>query len=358
MRSGREFDPLNRKARVDMTVTRRRHLEKLATLILWLGIAGVVLSAALITLVTVLMHRIVVVPLRRLLAAVTAVGLGQLSTRVPPEGVAEIGALKRGFNSMADTLEAQRGHADRYKASLESLAARLQRANAELDQFASVASHDLREPLRKIRSFGSLLSRRFAAELPEEAADYIERMSLAADRMETLIEGVLDLSRATRLEGRFELVSLNRVVGDVLDDLQVLMEERRARVEVGDLPELEADALQMRQLFQNLIGNALKFCRPGVVPVIAVRGRVDQGVVELTVTDNGIGFEEAHGERIFGPFQRLHGRSEYPGTGLGLALCRRIAERHGGTIVAQSTLGAGASFTVRIPATRPLAEAA
>ena len=238
------------------------------------------------------------------------------------------------------------------------LARVLKASNAELEQFAAAASHDLREPLRKIRSFGSLLTTRFAAELPAEGAGYVERMSAAAARMETLIDGVLDLSRATRAESRFEQVSLDTIAREVLADLQVQIADTGAHVDLFELPELEADPIQMRQLLQNLIANAIKFRRPDVVPEITVRGLLERGIVELTVADNGIGFDPRHAERIFGPFQRLHERTEYPGTGLGLALCRRIAERHGGSIVARSTPGAGTSFVVTIPVSRPLAEAA
>jgi signal transduction histidine kinase len=352
-----QFQVLNVSAQ-SAADARRKHLDSLGMLILDLGVAGVVLSTALIVLVTVLMHRWVVMPVRRLAAAVKRVRAGELSTRVPTEGIAEIGDLKRGFNSMAARLESQHDAAERHNDELESLAVQLRLANTELEQFASVASHDLREPLRKIRSFGGLLTSRFSAELSDEGAGYVERMCAAADRMETLIDGVLDLSRATRSEASFEVVSLDEIARGVLDDLQVAIAESGAQIDVSALPALEADALQMRQLLQNLIANALKFRRPDGVPEIAVSGTLDHGVVELSFADNGIGFEPNHAERIFGPFQRLHGRSEYPGAGLGLALCRRIAERHGGSIVARSTLGAGATFVVRIPVARPSQAAA
>lgn len=316
---------------------RRQHVNRLGKLILALGILGMFLSAALVALSGLLLHRTVVVPVRRLAAAVNRFGHGELTTRVPAGGIAEVGDLTRGFNAMADELEQQ---------------------NAELEQFAAIASHDLREPLRKIQSFGGLLTRRFAADLPAEGTVYVERMCAAAARMETLIDGVLDLSRATRSDNRFERVSLDAVAHDVLEDLQVQIAETGARVDVGALPEIDADELQMRQLLQNLIANALKFSRPDVVPVVTVRGTLARGLFELSVTDNGIGFEQRYAERIFGPFQRLHGRTEYAGTGLGLALCRRIAERHGGAIVARATPGAGASFIVTIPVKQPLAEAA
>jgi signal transduction histidine kinase len=352
-----EFRALNRRAQ-ELADARRVHLDRLGRLILGLGVGGVVLSAILIALSGLLMQRAVVLPVRRLAGALKRFGLGDLSTRVAVEGVAEVGELTLGFNAMADELEVQRKGVEEQNAELASLASRLRRSNAELEQFAAVASHDLREPLRKIQSFGGLLTRRFAAELPEEGVGYVERMCAAAVRMEILIDGVLDLSRATRAETSFERLSLDSVVRAVLGDLQILLVETGALIELGELPEIEADPLQMRQLFQNLIANALKFARPDVVPEVSVSAALAPGIVELTVSDNGIGFEEEHVERIFGPFQRLHGRAEYLGSGLGLALCRRIAERHGGSIVARATLGAGASFIVTLPVAQRLKEAA
>ena len=242
----------------------------------------------------------------------------------------------------------------RTEENLFQKAAELARSNAELEQFAFVASHDLQEPLRKIQAFGDLLKAKLDQALGPEPREYLDRMQNASARMRTLIDDLLAFSRVIRSAEPFVPVSLTQITKEVIGDLEVRMEKNAARVEVGDLPTIEADATQMRQLMLNLIGNALKFQPPDAQPLVKVQGRTVTSVsgeqfCELTVQDNGIGFEERYAEKIFVVFQRLHGRGEYEGTGVGLAVCRRITDRHQGTIVAQSKLGLGATFTVRLP---------
>ena len=239
--------------------------------------------------------------------------------------------------------------------------AELQRSNRELQDFAYVASHDLQEPLRKIQAFGDRLKMKHRSELSDEAGDYLDRMQSAARRMHTLINDLLTFSRVTTKAQPFVPTDLNRIAGEVLDDLEVRTQQSGGTVDVSGLPTIDADPLQMRQLFQNLIGNALKFHREGVPPIIKVRGRLagessnggapeNARQYEITVEDNGIGFDEKYLDRIFTPFQRLHGRGVYDGTGIGLAVCRKIAERHGGTLTARSTPGEGSTFVVTLPA--------
>ncbi len=232
----------------------------------------------------------------------------------------------------------------------------LNRSNRELEQFASVASHDLQEPLRKIQMFGTRLEQKCAANLSEDGKVSLEKMLDAARRMDTLIQDLLSLSRITSKSRPFSSVRLNGVIAGVLSDLEARIASNHAQIEVGELPAVQADALQMRQLFQNLIGNGLKFQRPDVPPIIKVSATVDaqQNQCTVEITDNGIGFEEQHANLIFEPFQRLHGRSTYEGTGIGLSICRKIAERHGGNIHAESQPGQGTTFFV----TLPLAQAA
>ncbi|MEO8439662.1 MAG: CHASE3 domain-containing protein [Spartobacteria bacterium] len=233
----------------------------------------------------------------------------------------------------------------------------LQRSNRELEQFASVASHDLQEPLRKIQAFGDRLKTRSAAELGEQGLDYLARMLSSATRMRSLIDALLSFSRVTTKAQPFTAVDLSATAEDVVNDLEDRIQRMDGRVEIGPLPSLEADASQMRQLLQNLIGNGLKFARPDVPPVVKVESRLfDQespnGNIprcEISVRDNGIGFEEIYLDRIFELFQRLHGRQEYEGTGMGLAICRKIVERHAGTITAQSAPERGATFLVTLP---------
>lgn len=237
---------------------------------------------------------------------------------------------------------------------LHAFARRLQQSNRELEDFAYVASHDLQEPLRKIQAFGDRLRVKEAANLSEAGVDYIQRMQSAAGRMQVLINDLLSFSRVTTKARPFVAIDLAEVVAEVLHDLEVRIQEVKGRVEVGRLPVIEADPLQMRQIFQNLLSNALKFHREGVPPVIQIDGRLDGAHGEdvecvVEVRDNGIGFEEKYADRIFTIFERLHGRGVYEGTGIGLAICRKIAERHGGTIEAHGSAGEGAKFVLRLP---------
>jgi PAS domain S-box-containing protein len=227
----------------------------------------------------------------------------------------------------------------------------LARSNAELEQFAYVASHDLQEPLRKVQAFGDRLKTKCADALGEQGLDYLARMQNAAGRMQLLINDLLTLSRIRTKPQPLTRVNLNAVARAVVSDLETRIEQLGANVEIGELPTLRADALQISQLLQNLIGNALKFHRPGEPPVVKVTSTVTQAEKRfcvLVVEDNGIGFQEKYLDKIFQVFQRLHGRNEYEGTGIGLAVCRQIAERHGGNITASSEPGKGAKFSVTL----------
>ncbi len=230
----------------------------------------------------------------------------------------------------------------------------LRRSNRALEEFASVASHDLQEPLRKIQQFGDRLDTKLGPSLDETNRDYLRRMLDAAGRMRALITALLTYSRVSTKMQQFARVNLNDVVHGVVGDLDGRLQQAEGRVEVGILPEVDAEPTQMRQLFQNLIGNALKFQKPGVPPVVRVAGRLVDGdgepCIVLQVADNGVGFDEKYSDRIFDLFQRLHGRSEYEGTGMGLAIVRKIVEQHGGTVAAKSRPGEGATFVVTLPA--------
>jgi signal transduction histidine kinase len=225
-----------------------------------------------------------------------------------------------------------------------------------------VASHDLQEPLRKIMAFGDRLRSRCAEALDETGQDYLARMQNAAVRMQTLIDDLLAFARITTQAQPFAPVDLDQVVREVLSDLELRIEKTGARIELGELPAIEADPLQMRQMFQNLLSNALKFQRPEAPPAIKVTSWVVDGdatlsrrhaaafgLCQITVEDNGIGFDEKYADRLFEPFQRLNPQSVYEGTGIGLAICSKIAERHGGCITAASTPGQGSRFLVTLP---------
>jgi PAS domain S-box-containing protein len=225
----------------------------------------------------------------------------------------------------------------------------LARSNAELEQFAYVASHDLQEPLRKIQAFGDRLETKYGEALTDEGSDYLQRMQNAAERMQTLINSLLAFSRVTSRGEPFVSVNLAEVAQQVVADLSVSIERTGGRVEVGELPIIDADPTQMRQLLQNLIGNGLKFHKEEEAPAVKVYSKPLDEVCQIIVEDNGIGFDKKHLDRIFTIFQRLHSRSEYEGTGVGLAICRKIAERHSGNITAKSKPGEGATFVVTLP---------
>jgi len=237
--------------------------------------------------------------------------------------------------------------------ALVRYARKLERSNAELESFASIASHDLQEPLRKIRMMGERLAALCEKELGEQGRDYLGRMIRAGDNMHRLIRDLLAFSRVgMRAEG-FRHLALSEPVRDVLSTLELVIEETGAEIVVGDLPEAEVDESQMRQLFQNLIGNALKFRRPDEVPRVVIEGATFESEsgpqVRIEVRDNGIGIDEQYHERIFQIFQRLHGKTEFEGTGIGLAICKKIAERHEGRIHARSLHGEGTTFIVELP---------
>jgi light-regulated signal transduction histidine kinase (bacteriophytochrome) len=248
----------------------------------------------------------------------------------------------------------------RAEEALREYAQKLERSNRELQDFASIASHDLQEPLRKIEAFGDRLKAKCGDQLSDLGRTYIDRMQDAATRMRSLINDLLTYSQVTTKARPFVPVDLGRIAAEVMSDLQVTIEQAGARIELGDLPVVEADPTQMRQLLQNLLSNALKFRRQGVPPVVRISGRLrgpegaggNDGAArrcEVTVADNGIGFKPDYAARIFGIFQRLHGRNEYPGTGIGLATCRKILERHGGSVRASSQPGEGATFVFTLP---------
>ena len=244
---------------------------------------------------------------------------------------------------------------------LRDLTARLKQSNRELEDFAYVASHDLQEPLRKIVTFGGLLASTQGERLDETGQDYLERMLSAARRMQELVQDLLELSRVSTRGRPFLAVDLNQIVAEARADLELQTEESGARIEYDALPSVLGDPTQLRQLFQNLLGNALKFRKPNVIPTIRIRAEETQLVVEpwrseapelayrILVSDNGIGFDPKYGDRIFEIFQRLHGQSEYEGTGVGLAICRRIVERHGGRIEASGIPGQGATIEILLP---------
>ncbi|MDQ1636799.1 MAG: two-component system, LuxR family, sensor kinase FixL [Pyrinomonadaceae bacterium] len=256
----------------------------------------------------------------------------------------------------------------RIEEKLKVYSDKLERSNRELQDFAQVASHDLQEPLRKILAFGDRLKAKAGASLDEECQDYLQRMFNATGRMQSLITDLMTFSKVETKAQTFVVVNLNVIAREVSTDLETLIEQSGGRVEIEELPTIDADPVQMRQLLQNLIGNSLKYCRAGVPPVVRIssqkleerrldsitrNGSLGQPLCQILVADNGIGFDEKYLDRIFTMFQRLHKKDEYEGTGVGLAICRKIVDRHGGSITARSTPDQGTTFVVTMPVTQP-----
>ena len=245
--------------------------------------------------------------------------------------------------------------------TLNKFAVELTHSNRDLQDFAYMASHDLREPLVLVQAFSERLRARYGDNLPEKGLEYVRRIEASAVRMQELISGVLAYSQVSATAQPFEEIDLEKIVLQVVADLEMRIAKTGGRVEVDSLCRIKADPLQIRQLFQNLIANGLKYCKPDLPPCVLVSSRMIagpyvDGTAEsccITVEDNGIGFAADSADRIFGLFQRLHGRRQYGGAGIGLAVCKRIVERHGGTINAESSPGMGARFIVTLPVHGP-----
>jgi len=233
---------------------------------------------------------------------------------------------------------------------------RLEESNRELEQFALLASHDLQTPLRKVEMFASLMEKVLGSQLPEEATGYLTRMKKSIHHMQQLIADLLNLSRVTRHTKPHQEVELSKIIQDAVDDVLEVHKDSGVRVELQNEtlphvfgPPVYGDAEQLRQVFQNLLENSLKFCRQNVPPLIKISTEIINNDCCIKVQDNGIGFDQRHADRIFETFQRLHGQSEYPGTGMGLAIVRKIVQRHNGEIKVNSIPGEGSTFVICLP---------
>lgn len=225
----------------------------------------------------------------------------------------------------------------------------LRRSNQALQDFATIASHDLQEPLRKVLILGDQLKHKFSGELGESGQDLLDRMHYSALRMRNFIDDLLEYSKVNLKPPELVPLDLNRLVPEVLNDLEMRIHQTQARIEMGPMPVIEADEFQMRQLFMNLISNAIKYHRKEVPPVINIQCENGGADYKITLQDNGIGFDPKYSDKIFKPFERLHGASEFEGNGMGLAICRKIVERHGGRLSADSVQGEGSVFTITLP---------
>lgn len=306
-----------------------------------LGIGGLVLVFMVALGLTLYLRRSVLRPVRTVAEATGRLAAGDLSTRVPAQREDELGELARGFNSMADSLE-------RGREQLEHTNAELTRSNAELEQFASVTSHDLQAPLTTISMYAELLERR-RREQADGDLDLLDGIRGATQQARALIRDLLEYSRAGRGHLHVEDVSAALVVEQALEQLAGAIEESGARVTVAELPVVRADRTNLCRVFQNLIGNALKFTGDTTAHV-SIEAERDNGYWRFSVRDNGIGMNPDHALRIFEPFQRLHGEEDYPGTGIGLAVCERIIDQLGGRIWVSSRPGHGSVFSFTLPA--------
>jgi len=225
----------------------------------------------------------------------------------------------------------------------------LNRSNYELEQFAHLATHDLQEPLRKLFFISDMLKRKYASALDESGLTMLDNMSRAATRMRELINDLLNYSQLQQQKLVFEEVDLNTVVADILKDLEVAVKEKTAAFDIAELPVISGNPMRLRQLFSNLISNSLKYSKPGLAPLIHISATSTGPGISITIQDNGIGFDEIYKEKIFGLFERLHTKTEYPGTGIGLSICKRIVELHHGKISATSVQNEYARFEVMFP---------
>jgi signal transduction histidine kinase len=323
--------------------------------LLLIAAAAVVLAAG--AALMVLLRRMVVAPVTVLASEVRQVAGGdyqrQISLDASPELVrlaADVDAMRRKIaNDLAD-VQAARGLVEDANRRLEAQTAELTRSNRDLEQFAYVASHDLQEPLRKVASFCQLLKRRYAGQLDERADQYINFAVDGAQRMQRLINDLLAFSRIGRVTSGFTEVDLDRLMSDTAAGLDALRERTDAEITWSDLPVVRGEEALLGTLLANLVGNSLKFRRPGVPPRVRVWARRVGDEWEVTCQDNGIGIEPEFAEKVFVIFQRLHGKDAYPGTGIGLAIAKRIVEYHGGRIWVDPEYADGAAVHFTIPA--------
>jgi signal transduction histidine kinase len=319
----------------------REDLDEVAKVVLWLVIGMGVLLVVAIGGLSVLLHRLLVAPLANLAAHTRQVASGDFEHEIDADGPLETVMLGEDVNAMRRRIVQE-------LEALDQRSAELQRSNAELEQFAYVASHDLQEPLRKVASFCQLLQRRYGGQLDERADQYIDFAVDGAKRMQGLINDLLAFSRVGRITRERTMIDLDELVSQVVENFSDRIEETGATIVVGDLPSVRGEATLLSAVFQNLISNALKF-RGSSAPEITIGAERDGEVWKFSVRDNGIGIEPEYSDRIFVIFQRLHPKDAYPGTGIGLAMCRKIVEYHGGTIWLKTDVDSGTQFEFTLP---------
>jgi signal transduction histidine kinase len=323
-------------------------LRRAATMLIAVCISIAVVLVLIVVLLALGLRTAAIRPLSRLAAEARQVAGGDFQHEVEPSGPREIREVGADVNRMRERILQELSALQATHADLEARSRDLQRSNSELEQFAYVASHDLQEPLRKVASFCQLLQRRYAGQLDERANQYIDLAADGAKRMQALITDLLSFSRVGRDGRPFAPVPLAAALGQAMATLSDEIETTGARIEVGALPVVLGEETLLTAVFQNLLSNAVKFREPQP-PHIAVSARKDGVSWLVTVADNGIGIAPEFADRIFVIFQRLHGKDKYPGTGIGLAMCRKIIEYHGGRIWLDTSADAGSRFRFTLP---------
>ncbi|OIK23268.1 sensor histidine kinase [Streptomyces malaysiense] len=327
-----------------------RELRQAVTLRNWMFSVIALVIAVVAVLVFEALRRGVTGPLSLLGAAAREVSQGRFDRSIVGSGPADLRGLAADVDSMRLRLVEELRFSEGARGLLDEQAEDLKRSNAELEQFAYVASHDLQEPLRKISSFTQLLQRRYGGQLDAKADQYIAFAVDGANRMQNLINDLLAFSRVGRVHNEHQTVDLEEVLGRTLDDLSVSVEETGAEITHESLPTVVGDLTQLGMLWQNLLSNALKFRSPDRPPRIHIGAVCDEGVWEFAVTDNGIGIAPEFQEKVFVLFQRLHTKDAYPGTGIGLAMCKKVVEFHGGTIRIDPDYRLGTRVVLTLPA--------
>jgi signal transduction histidine kinase len=328
------------RARAEAAATERR-AESRATLAVRLGIVGIVLVLLVAGAAATLLRRRVMRPIQHVARAAGSIKGGDLGVRVETKRADELGDLIRAFNGMAEALERQR-------AELAARTEDLERSNRELEDYASVTSHDLQGPLVTIGMYAGLLEKKLGED--PEARALATHIRAGSERMRGLVRDLLGYARLDREEIKVQAVDLDVTFRETLDALAGPLRDRNAEVVAQSLPTVSGDPGRLRQVLQNLLSNAVKFCAEGTVPRVEVTSRLESaGMVRISVHDNGIGFPDGQAEAIFRPFHRLHSADRFEGTGIGLAVCQKIVEQHGGRIWAEGAPGQGASIHFTLP---------
>jgi signal transduction histidine kinase len=336
----RRFEALFGSERAVAT-KREQRAESRSDLAEGLATGGVALALAAALALALYLGRAIVRPVRRVAGAAEQIAGGDLQARVRTRRVDEFGDLARAFNSMAQALESGRSQ-------LMAQTQELERSNRELDHFASVTSHDLKEPLITVARFAELLKRRYGGRLDATADQIVDAIVAGSDRMQALIRDLLEYSRVGHGEPRREPTSFEALLESTRANLEGKLSEQAGTLTADPLPVVEGDPKQLAQVLQNLVSNGLKFSDGGP-PRVHVSAVAENGGWRFSVRDNGIGIDPAHAARIFQPFERLHAQDRYEGTGIGLAICQKIVERHGGRIWVDSAPGEGSTFHFTLP---------